>query len=159
MLGMRVAPLKRRLQRPSIPLGFLQCCYIEISTEKPFQRTTYVHSLELISLETRERDSSLLHNFHLTNRAHIDLHTKWEKALKMQRNSKSFHSPIANNKIPSTNRLGISTTVNNQFTRKELETQEVICNRSINHLPLISIPSIQILFKTNTLITKRKVQK
>ena len=37
---------------------------------------TYVHSLKLISLETREGDSSLLHNLNLTHTAPIDLHTK-----------------------------------------------------------------------------------
>ena len=78
MLGMRVAPLKRRLQRPSIPLGFLQCCYKEVSTNDRSKQKTYIHSLELISLETRERDGSLLHNLDLANRTHNDLHQKSE---------------------------------------------------------------------------------
>ena len=79
MLGIRVAPRKRRLQRPSIPLGFLQCCYRAVSTEPPARTKTYIHSLELVSLETGERGGSLLHDLDLTNRAHHDLHVLLEQ--------------------------------------------------------------------------------
>ena len=39
--------------------------------------TPYVHSLELVSLETRERSRLLLHNLHLTNGSHSVLHTRY----------------------------------------------------------------------------------
>ena len=44
----------------------------------PSKHATYVHSLELIGLETGERHGSLLHNLDLTCGAHSELHTELE---------------------------------------------------------------------------------
>ena len=49
----------------------------------------YVHSLELVSLETRERSCLLLHNFHLTNRTHGSLKRMLVNMLRMR--SPRFH--------------------------------------------------------------------